>query len=242
MDAPINRQGPYDIIVAGAGIGGLCAALRAQEKGASVAVLENAQGIGGSAAASGGTIWCATTIDQWLKVQPGGDPLLGAALVDHFHLGIPWLTDQGVSLQKLHEQNPYKFERIIYKFLPDARGALEKLAEKFLSQHGTLLTSTSLTGLIGGKGNPVVGVKTTHSDICAKAVILATGGFQANAKLRAQYFGPESEHMIVRGVPENKGGDLRVRSVLARSLRVLSIDSTAISCPHLRLKLDCITL
>ena len=46
MDAPINRQGPYDIIVAGAGIGGLCAALRAQEKGASVAVLENAQGIG----------------------------------------------------------------------------------------------------------------------------------------------------------------------------------------------------
>ena len=30
----------YDVIVAGAGIGGLCAALRARENGASVAILE----------------------------------------------------------------------------------------------------------------------------------------------------------------------------------------------------------
>ena len=36
----------YDVIVAGAGIGGLCAALRARENGASVAILEKAdQGV-----------------------------------------------------------------------------------------------------------------------------------------------------------------------------------------------------
>jgi len=196
----------YDIIVAGAGIGGLCAALRAQEKGALVAVIEKADEIGGSAAASGGTIWCATHIDEWLKVQPKGDSKLGAALIDHFYKGIPWLAKQGVSLEKLEEQNPYKFKREIYKLLPDARGALERLAEQFQSRGGTILTRTSLTGLLGGNGNPIHGIKTNHSEIAADAVILATGGFQANAKLRAQYFGPQSDHMIVRGVSHNTGG------------------------------------
>ncbi|MFT5370185.1 MAG: succinate dehydrogenase/fumarate reductase flavoprotein subunit [Candidatus Latescibacterota bacterium] len=196
----------HDIIIAGAGIGGLCAALRAQEKGASVAVIEKAEQIGGSAAASGGTIWCATSLDEWLKVQPGGDPSLGSALVEYFYEGIRWLSMQGVSLEKLDEQNPYKFKREIYKFLPDARGALEQLAEQFQSQGGTILTNTSLTGLIGGKGNPIRGIKTNQSEMTTQAVILATGGFQANAKLRAQYFGPQSDHMIVRGVPDNTGG------------------------------------
>lgn len=195
----------HTIIVAGAGIGGLCAALRAQEKGASVTLLEKAHQIGGSAAASGGTIWCATKLDEWLKVQPNGDPTLGTALIDHFYQGIDWLAEQGVSLQKLPEQNPYKVQRDIYQLLPDARGALETLAKRFQSQGGTLLTHTSLTGLNGGHGNPIHGVKTNHSEISADVVILATGGFQANAKLRAQYFGSQSDHMIVRGVSENTG-------------------------------------
>lgn len=194
-----------NIIVAGAGIGGLCAALRAQEHGASVTILEKAPQIGGSAAASGGTIWCATNLEQWLKAQPNGDPALGTALIDHFYQGIDWLIEQGVSLQKLPEQNPYKFQRDIYKLLPDARGALETLAKRFQSQGGTLLTNTHLTQLKGGNGNPIHGVATNQSEITTDAVILATGGFQANAKLRKKYFGSQSHHMIVRGVPENTG-------------------------------------
>ena len=98
----------YDVIVAGAGIGGLCAALRAREKGASVAIVEKAETIGGSAAASGGTIWCASNIDEWLKVQPNGDTALGTALIDRFYTGIEWLRKQGVSLQA-REDKPYKF-------------------------------------------------------------------------------------------------------------------------------------
>ena len=195
----------YDIIVAGAGIGGLCAARQAQEKGASVAILEKAPQIGGSAAASGGSIWCATNVEEWLKVQPKGDPALGTALVKNFQTGIPWLSKQGVSLEKLPERNPYKFERDIYQLLPDARGALETLAETFQSHGGTILTQTYLTGLMGGNGHPILGVKTNRSEISAHAIILATGGFQANAALRAKYFGSQSDHMVVRGVLENTG-------------------------------------
>ena len=196
----------YDVIVAGAGIGGLCSALRAREKGASVAIIEKAETIGGSAAASGGTIWCAKNIDEWLKVQPNGDTELGTALINHFYTGIEWLLKQGVSLQARDEPAPYKFQRTIYQFTPDARTAMEILGYQFQSQGGTILTHTSLTGLIGGNGKPVTGVQTTHTEITAQSVILSTGGYQANPKLRAQYFGAESDHMIVRGVPQNTGG------------------------------------
>lgn len=195
----------YDVIVAGAGIGGLCAALRAREKGASVAIIEKAETIGGSAAASGGTIWCAKNIDEWLKVQPNGDIALGTALIDHFYTGIEWLRKQGVSLQA-REDKPYKFQRTIYQFTPDARTALEILGYQFQHIGGTILTHTGLTGLIGGNGKPVTGVRTTRSEMTAQSVILSTGGYQANPQLRAQYFGSESDHMIVRGVPQNTGG------------------------------------
>ncbi len=195
----------YDVIVAGAGIGGLCAALRAREKGASVAIIEKAETIGGSAAASGGTIWCATNIDEWLKVQPNGDTALGTALIDRFYTGIEWLRKQGVSLQA-REDKPYKFQRTIYQFTPDARTAMEILGYQFQHMGGTILTHTSLTGLIGGNGKPVTGVKTTQTEMTARSVILSTGGYQANPQLRAQYFGSESDHMIVRGVPQNTGG------------------------------------
>lgn len=196
----------YDVIVAGAGIGGLCAALRARENGASVAILEKADQIGGSAAASGGTIWCASTISEWLKVQPHGDRALGSALIDHFRLGIDWLIDQGVSLQARAEPNPYKFQRTIYQLLPDARTAMETLSDRFRARGGRIFTNAALTGLLGGNGAPIAGVQTAHSEWTARAVILSTGGFQGNPNLRARYFGVQSDHMIVRGVPQNTGG------------------------------------
>jgi len=77
---------------------GLIAALTVQEAGAQVTVLEKAPKIGGSAAVSGGTVWCAENLEAWLSVQPGGDPTLGKALIDNFFDGIDWLGRQGVVL------------------------------------------------------------------------------------------------------------------------------------------------
>jgi len=201
----MNQHQEFDIIVAGAGIGGLCAALRAQELGASVLIVEKAEHIGGSAAASGGTIWCATTIQEWLKVQPQGDHTLGTTLIEHFYKGIDWLQQKEIPLEKLEEKNPYKFQRDIYQLLPDARSALEQMAQKFCDQGGQLQTQTGLKGLIRDPDTPISGIYTDRGRYTSKAVILATGGFQANAQLRAKYFGPNAHHMIVRGVMQNTG-------------------------------------
>ena len=44
----------------------------------------------------------------------------------------------------------------------------------------------------------------------AKAVILACGGFEANAEMRARYLGPGWDSVHVRGVPFNTGDGLRM--------------------------------
>ena len=196
----------YDVIVAGAGIGGLCAALRAQEEGASVAIIEKTETTGGSAAVSGGTIWCAASVAQWLKAQPGGDAELGAALIDNFYKGIEWLPQQGVPVEACGESRPYRFQRVLYQVMPDARTAMKTLDDRFRSQGGAVFTDTDLVGLTGGNGGSVTGVRTARSEMRARSVILATGGFQGSSKLRAKHFGAGSDHMIVRSVPQNTGG------------------------------------
>src|SRR5262249_57640859 len=90
-----------DVVVAGAGMGGLAAALQAQELGARVLLLEKAGQAGGSVALSGGTMWCARTYDDLRRLVPLGDPELGRILVDDFSGGVEWLPGTGAALQLL---------------------------------------------------------------------------------------------------------------------------------------------
>ena len=161
-----NASRRYDVVVAGGGIGGLCAALRAQEDGASVAIIEKADATGG-AAAWAVTVWCAASVAEWRKAQPGGDAELGTALVQHFRRGIEWLSEQGVSLHAVPEPNPYRFRRVIYQAVPDSRSAMATLDARFRARGGAVFTNTELTGLIGGNGKPVAGVRTNRRNLAA---------------------------------------------------------------------------
>lgn len=69
----------YDVICVGGGLGGLAAAIRAQDLGARVLVIERSAMIGGVAAYSGGFCWVAAN-----HLDPGGDSI-GAAeeYLDH---------------------------------------------------------------------------------------------------------------------------------------------------------------
>lgn len=53
----MERQDSYDVVVLGTGAAGLTAALAAHGQGASVAVFEKAERVGGTAAWSGGMVW-----------------------------------------------------------------------------------------------------------------------------------------------------------------------------------------
>src|SRR5689334_10202464 len=52
-----DLDGAFDVVVVGSGASGLTAALRAAEAGATVAVLEKSEYLGGTSALSGGMLW-----------------------------------------------------------------------------------------------------------------------------------------------------------------------------------------
>ena len=207
-----------DVVVAGGGMGGLTAANAALDAGARVVLLEKAAQVGGSAAVSGGTLWCASDLDAWLSEQPGGDPALGTAQVDGFHEGITWLADRGVKLKFAPDPAPYRFRREVYRMLPDAAASIATLAHRFTAAGGTIFTRASLRDIIRTPDGVTAGVRATTSadtggdheiEIAAPSVILATGGFQASDALRAEHLGAWSHRMIVRANPESAGDGLQ---------------------------------
>lgn len=70
------------------------------------------------------------------------------------------------------------------------------------------------TELVQNDAGRVVGVVTKEDDgsktITANAVVLASGGFEANAQWRAQYLGKPWDHAKVRGTSYNQGDGLRM--------------------------------
>lgn len=81
------------------------------------------------------------------------------------------------------------------------------------SQHRIdILYSTAMTDLLHRDGR-IAGVICRTDDgeieLSAPAVILACGGFEANAQMRAQYLGAPWDQARVRGTPHNQGDGLR---------------------------------
>lgn len=192
-----------DVIVAGAGMGGLTAARTAQETGARVVVLEKAPKTGGSAAASGGTCWMANDLPTWLTVHPGADPALGKALVDSFFEGAAWLPSQGVvSERQAGSPDAEKFPRTVFAFKPDAAAVLEGLAGRITAGGGTILVSTALRDLELDDRGAMAGIRALGPDgwiqVAAPAVVLATGGWQGSQEMRARYLGRWADGMVLR--------------------------------------------
>jgi succinate dehydrogenase/fumarate reductase flavoprotein subunit len=188
------------IVVAGAGMAGLVAALQAQEKGAHVILLEKSRHPGGSLALSGGTLWCARTYDDLRRLVPRGHPELGHVLVAEYAAGVHWLQALGASLSPL-DSLP---DRIVYLMEPGPRHFVDHMVGRFLAQGGTLMTGCAAMSLTLDTAGAVTGLIVREGEgqrksLSAHAVILATGGFQGNAEMMARYFGRWADRLILRG-------------------------------------------
>jgi succinate dehydrogenase/fumarate reductase flavoprotein subunit len=173
-----------DLVIAGAGMAGLCAAARARELGAEPLVLEKGDRAGGSMLLSSGFVWRHRSFDDFRGECPGGDPALQRLVFDRVDDGIDWLESLGAEPTTRDTGNPMTCGAA---FEPRA------LTEALARAAGDVRLGEPLVDL--PRGVPVV---------------LATGGFQGDRELLREHVTPEADHVLLRANPWSTGDGLRL--------------------------------
>ncbi len=159
--------------------------------------------------------------DQWSPVTKTGpfcDPELLGAFAENIPPTLRWLSERGVGITTKPTSFPYHIQT---PGVPQISGGglavIEALTSRIEEHGGRFLYETTATELILNDKGEVCGLKCTGKNnepitIHAKAVILASGGFQGNTEMLAQYIGPESKYLrpVAPGGYYNKGEGLKM--------------------------------
>lgn len=205
-----------DLLVIGAGMAGMSAAGWAAERGARVVVVEKAPAPGGSAVLSGGVLWTASSA-QKMTLYGGGDPALGRVVFDTYPEAVAWLRRRGIDMSPrmdvLHGQG----------YQIDIHGHIRSCADLVEQHGGFVVPDTETVELITDEDGAVVGARTRHPDgdvtVHARAVILATGGFQASPELRSRWIHPHARDMLLRSNPHSDGAGLLLGSAAGGEIK-----------------------
>jgi flavocytochrome c len=213
----------YDVVVVGSGAAGLCAGLSANEKGASVLVVESEGVVGGSSRLAGGQIMGAgsrvqrtagfednpddlfrhyMSLNQWTV-----EPAVVRRLCDESAPTIDWLADLGVPF---YGQLFYSGDEAVPRdHVPETFGAgiIEVLETHCRSAGVDIALGKRVDRLLVDSGR-VVGVAAGSDEVRAHTVVIATGGFGANPDLLKQHYGrtsPAGDWLWYIGADSSRG-------------------------------------
>lgn len=204
-----------EIVVVGAGISGLAAAVEAVNQGIPTILLEHRKVVGGSGMTTLGIMAVGSHFqkEQGIEISTG-EVIKMEQEIFHYRTDGARLRDMVfASADNLHwlEENGVEFSGVVDKYMADGHvptfhwwkssfggGAyVNPMRETFEKRGGKLLLETAARKLIlDGQGN-VTGLYAVKADgtvlkIQAKAVILANGGFEQNQDLlRSRGYDPE---------------------------------------------------
>jgi len=192
------------IVVAGGGLAGLTAALRATELGARTTLLEKGDSPGGSFLYSSGYVWSYKDMQTYRKEAPGGDVVLQKLILERLDHGLEWLEEAGGVLLSRETGNPLTFGA---RFDPEQTVA--DLVVRIRTSGGEILTGTALEALLENPEGRINGVRASSpggkEEYGADAVILASGGFAANPDLVMRHIIGGPGRMLVRAHPRSTG-------------------------------------
>jgi len=252
----------YDVIVVGAGNAAFCAALAAQEQGASVLMLEAApeEESGGNSRFTAGSIRVvydgvgdiktlvpdlteaeiATTdfgtytqeqfFDDMARVtQHRADPDLVELMVTRSFETMCWMRDKGVRFIPIYGRQAFKIDGkfkfwggLTVEAVGGGPGLVNMLTESAKKRGIEIRYRTRAVDLLHN-GNRIEGVRVKSrdevSEIAGKSVVLACGGFEANAEWRTRYLGPGWDLAKVRGTRFNAGDGIRMALAIGASPR-----------------------
>jgi tricarballylate dehydrogenase len=149
------------------------------------------------------------------------DPELTGVLVADSRPGLSWLAGLGARFRLMYERQAYADAAGEHVFWGGLAVATVDGGKGLVTAHRDIAArlgvtvgyGCQVTGLVIERGE-AVGVR--YRDLAgsaggaertlrARSVVLAAGGFEASADLRARYLGPEWAHTKVRGNPLNTG-------------------------------------
>ena len=219
----------FDLLVIGGGNAALCAAITAQEAGAKVLLLESApiEFRGGNSR---------HTRNLRYMHERGNDHLTGPYLEDEFWDDLKRVTggqtNEDLARFTIRQSNNVGewMARHGVRFQPAMRGTLHLARTNgfFLGGGKALINAYYATAAKLGV-QILYDAEVTDLEIQdgrfqsasflsrgitqkvrTKAVVVASGGFQANLDWLKEYWGPPAENFIIRGTPYDKGRMLRV--------------------------------
>jgi succinate dehydrogenase/fumarate reductase flavoprotein subunit len=172
-----------DVIVAGAGMAGLCAAARARELGAAPVVLEKGPRPGGSMLLSSGFVWRYRELERFHEECPGGDRELQRLVWERLDDDVRWLESLGAEVLERETGNP--------------------LTTGVRFELGSLLAAL-IAGADVRLDEPLIEIPS------GPPVVLATGGFQGDAGLVGRFVTPHADELWLRANRWSSGDGLRL--------------------------------
>lgn len=235
--AAASQDAVYDVVVIGAGTGGLSAACRLAEAGKKVALLEASSWVGGASRFVGGVDSSGSMhilgTGSWDVYNETAytyrivEPEMGKAVVDTFYGDyVTWLESCELPLHR-GEGDGYNQD---WKLgWGDEVGKAGNVAffdgfKEYADSVGVnLFFNTFGKSLMQDETGRIMGVRAaledgTVQDFFAENVILASGGFQCNKGLTARFLGHGGDALVNVGTPYSTGTGLLMAEAVGAQL------------------------
>jgi tricarballylate dehydrogenase len=170
-----------DVLVLGAGLAGMSAAVTAAEAGAKTVLIERAPMIGGSAVLSGGYVWSMRSLADLRAEDPGEFQRHGHIVIENYHDTIGWLSRYSDPISAEQAALSGRGRRF------DMPLVFAQMHCRFVASRGLLRCDTEVLDVsrTSGGSSFTISTRGTRSTITARSVILASGGRQADPTVRS---------------------------------------------------------
>ena len=148
------------------------------------------------------------------------NPDLAELLIRRSHNTLVWMRSKGVRWVPMYGRQAFKIDGrfkfwggLTVEAWGGGRGLIDTLHEAARRENVEVRYGARATELIrddSGVHGARVRIDGKTVDITARAVVLASGGFEANAEWRARYLGPNWDLARVRGTRFNTGDGIRM--------------------------------
>jgi len=224
VGTPLGSQAPYDVIVVGGGHAALSAALSACRTARRVLVLERAPvHMRGGNSRHTRNVRCAHDAgDPYMIGEYGEEEFLndlrqvggGQVNADLARFAIresktlpAWMTEQGAAWQQAL-RGTLSLARTNRFFLGGGKALVNTYYETCRRLGVAICYDATVEDvLVDGRRSEgvVVRLDGTRQIVRARAIVIASGGFEANLEWLRRYWGDAVENFVVRGTPYNDG-------------------------------------